>query len=491
MQISKEFQKSRWKLGLVIPISLGAIALLNLIMSLIFYLNSQAVVKTMNWVNHTNEVKMRIRSLEKFLVDAETGQRGFIFTGEEEFLESYTDGLKNQESVKIELKNLISDNPEQLQRLAQIELLIKDKFDELAMTINLKRSGKEQELRNLVLSDKGKKIMDELRVKLIEMYKVENQLLEDRQKELQQAEQLSRIATFTGTIVILGLICISIRFIQQGIIQPIEKISLDITTSSSQIATTIEEQERITHQQAISVNQTTATVNELATSSRQMATQAETTSASGNQVLSLTKEGYQAVELSVQGIAALKTNSERIVQQTQDLEKQTVEIGTISNLVGNIAMQTNLLALNAAIEAVRAGEQGQGFGVVASEIRKLADQSKHSAYQINVLVQEIKNSINSTIKVTTEGTHTVNEIMQMAETTVLTFDKVSSSVNNMVLNSQQIAMNINQQDIAIQQIVEVINMINQGAGETAAGISQTKISTQQLNQVAKILTDLM
>lgn len=157
MQISQEFKKSRWKLGLVIPISLGAIALLNLIMSLIFYLNSQAVVKTMNWVNHTNEVKMRIRSLEKFLVDAETGQRGFIFTGEEEFLESYTDGLKNQESVKIELKNLISDNPEQLQRLAQIELLIKDKFDELAMTINLKRSGKEQELRNLVLSDKGKK----------------------------------------------------------------------------------------------------------------------------------------------------------------------------------------------------------------------------------------------------------------------------------------------------------------------------------------------
>ncbi|MGL6138328.1 MAG: chemotaxis protein, partial [Planktothrix sp.] len=73
----------------------------------------------------------------------------------------------------------------------------------------------------------------------------------------------------------------------------------------------------------------------------------------------------------------------------------------------------------------------------------------------------------------------------------LTFDKVSSSVNNMVLNSQQIAMNIKQQDIAIQQIVEVINSINQGAGETAAGISQTKISTQQLNQVAKILTDLM
>lgn len=491
MQMNQEFQKSRWRLGLVVPMSLGVIALLNLILSIVSYSNSQAVVATINWVNHTNEVKVRIRLLEKLLVDAETGQRGFIFAGNEEFLEPYLTGVKNQDLVRVELKNLIADNPEQLQRLSKIEVLIKEKLDELAMTINLKNSGDEQALRNLVLSGKGREIMNELRVKLAEMYEIEDQLLQKRQQELQQAEQLSRTATVAGAIVILALVCIIIWFIRQGVIQPIEKISLDITASSSQIATTVEEQERITHQQAISVHETTATVNQLATSSRQMATQAETTSASGNEVLSLTQEGYQAVERSVKGIATLKTNSERIVQKTQDLQKQTVEIGTISNLVSDLAMQTNLLALNAAVEAVRAGEQGKGFGVVASEIRKLADQSKHSAHQINVLVQEIKNSINSTIKVTTEGTETVNDIMQMAQTTVLTFDKVSSSVNNMVINSQQIAANVKQQDLAIQQIVEVINTINQGAGETAAGLSQTKISTQQLNQVAKILTDLM
>lgn len=491
MKISKEFQKSWWKLGLVISISLGAIGFFNLIISIISYSNSKALVETINWVNHIREVQIHIRLLEKFLVDAETGQRGFIFTGDEEFITPYIAGVDNQESIKTNLKKLISDNPTQLQNLSEAELLINEKLNELKTTINLKRRGEEQELRNLVLSGLGRRLMDEIRIQLDEMYQIENQLLQERQKEFEQAQQFSRIAIVAGTIIILGLVCIILVFIRQGVIQPIEKISMDITTSSAQIATTLEEQERITHQQAIAVEQTSSTINELAASSRQMASQAKSTYASGNEVLSLTQEGYQAIKLSVEGIATLNTNSERIIQQTQDLEKQAFEISNISNLVSDIAMQTNLLALNAAVEAVRAGEQGKGFGVVASEIRKLADQSKHSTHQINALVQEIKNSINLTIKVTAEGNQTVNEIMEMAQTTVLTFDQVSSSVNNMVLNSQQIAANVQQQDIAIQQIVEVINSINQGAGETATALSQTKISIQQLNQIAKILMDLI
>lgn len=363
-------------------------------------------------------------------MDAETGQRGFIFTGDEEFITPYIAGVDNQESIKTNLKKLISDNPTQLQNLSEAELLINEKLNELKTTINLKRRGEEQELRNLVLSGLGRRLMDEIRIQLDEMYQIENQLLQERQKEFEQAQQFSRIAIVAGTIIILGLVCIILVFIRQGVIQPIEKISMDITTSSAQIATTLEEQERITHQQAIAVEQTSSTINELAASSRQMASQAKSTYASGNEVLSLTQEGYQAIKLSVEGIATLNTNSERIIQQTQDLEKQAFEISNISNLVSDIAMQTNLLALNAAVEAVRAGEQGKGFGVVASEIRKLADQSKHSTHQINALVQEIKNSINLTIKVTAEGNQTVNEIMEMAQTTVLTFDQVSSSVNN-------------------------------------------------------------
>lgn len=491
MLMSKELQQGQWKLGQVIFIGLGTIALVNLVLSFISYSSTLSTSRTMAGVSHTNEVKADIRLLEKILVDAETGQRGFIFTGQEEFLEPYNQGQQAKDITVKELKNLISDNSEQVERLTQIDFLIQDKFSELARAINLKRNGEEQELRNFVLSGSGKRIMDEIRIGLAEMEQVENTLLEKRQKEAVQAERIAQIVIIAGASIILGLALAIFWLIRQGIIQPIEKIAFDITASSSEIASTVNEQERVASQQAASVNQTTVTIDELAASSKQMANQAEAASKGSHEVVSLTQEGQQAVELSVQEIAVLKTNAEKVSQQTRGLEKQAAEIGTISNLVSEIAMQTNLLALNAAIEAVRAGEQGQGFGVVASEIRKLADQSKKSAHQISTLVEEITNAINSTVLVTAEGTQIVDNAMQVAQTTASTFGKVASSINEVVLNSQQISINIRQQDVAIQQIVEAMNAINQGSGETAIGLNQTKASMEQLNKGAEVLVDLM
>ena len=112
-----------------------------------------------------------------------------------------------------------------------------------------------------------------------------------------------------------------------------------------------------------------------------------------------------------------------------------------------------MLALNAAVEAVRAGEHGKGFGVVASEIRKLADQSKKSAQRINALVQDIHRATNSTVKVTEEGRNIVESVV--------------AAVNNIATNSQQISLNAKQQAIAIQQVVAAMNDLNQGARQIA------------------------
>lgn len=107
-------------------------------------------------------------------------------------------------------------------------------------------------------------------------------------------------------------------------------------------------------------------------------------------------------------MSTLKDKVNALAEQILHLSEQTQQIGGISELVGNLANQTNMLALNAAIEAARAGEHGKGFGVVAGEIRKLADQSKKSAEKINALVTDIPGAINTTVIVTDEGTKTVD-----------------------------------------------------------------------------------
>ncbi|MCT7985291.1 CHASE3 domain-containing protein [Laspinema sp. A4] len=484
-------QKQQWKLGKILSLGLGTIALLNIVVSAIAYTTNRSLVETMNWVNHTNEVKSNIRLLEKVVIDAETGQRGFIFTGNQDFLEPYNQSLRQEMRVFQDLKKLIQDNPEQTQKLTVINGLIADKFAELDETINLKQNGQNQQLIALVNSGKGKQIMDEIRFQINEMEDTENALLMVRKQRATQAENWMNISIVLGAVILLIIVLLIFRFTQQKIIHPIEAVSLELTAMSSQLASTIEEQETIATQQAASMSQTTATVSELAVSSQYMASQAESTSMQGKQVIALTESGQDAMESSVQEMKILQDNAGKITQQIQILETQTARIGMISNLVSEIAMQTELLALNAAIEAVREGEHGKGFGVVAAEIRKLADQSKNSARQINTLVQEIKNSIHSTTQVTVEGSRKIDQLMQVIQSAAETFETVFTSINTVVLSSQQIAANIKQQDIAIQQITEVVTSINLGASQTAVGFRQTRVSSQQLKDNAKILADLV
>ncbi|MEG5040727.1 MULTISPECIES: methyl-accepting chemotaxis protein [unclassified Microcoleus] len=345
------------------------------------------------------------------------------------------------------------------------------------------------------------------------------------------------------TAIILGI------FLSITIAKPIDKalksIVNMIVSSSSQIAATVEQQERIVNQQATAVNETTSTMDELGASSRQSAEQAESALDNARQVLNLAEEGatgarqvlHQAeegatgarqvlnqaedgnkvVEKSLEGMSELREKVATIAAQIMRLSEQTTQIGSITGSVTDLATQTNMLALNASVEAVRAGEHGKGFRVVANEIRRLADQSKKSAEKINTIITDIQNAINSTVIATDEGTKTVKEGIKLSQDTAQAFKQVTqsindivlknqemtiaainnsvlknqqmtlASINDIVLKTQQISLNAMQQALAVQQVVEAMNTINSGAKQTASGINQTKVGTQLLNDAAQNL----
>ena len=262
-----------------------------------------------------------------------------------------------------------------------------------------------------------------------------------------------------------------------------------VATSSSQIAGTIQEQERILAEQATSVNETTTTVEELGASTRQAAVQADASSASAQEALASAQIGSQAVYETMNGIEELGGKVTAIAKQIMRLSEQTEEISVISDLVADIANQTNMLSLNAAVEAARAGEQGKGFAVVAGEIRKLADQSKQSAEKIHGLVNDIQASINASVMVTDEGSKKAQEGIKLAQSTAEAFEGISSSINSVFANSQQIALSSKQQAVAVQQVVSAMNAINLGAKETADGVIEVKTSTENLASSAVALSD--
>jgi methyl-accepting chemotaxis protein len=481
----------QWRLGKVVPISLGIVTFVNIIIAATYYISTEGIVNSTRWVNHTNEVKADLRLLEKKIVDAETGQRGFLFTGKENYLEPYYEADRQHKIILVELREKIQDNPAQLQRLAELENKIQEKFSELSQTIELKKADREQEARAIVLSDRGQQIMDEIRRILAVMEDEENDLLASRTEDARRSQQLAQFVSLLGTGGILAIVAAIVWFVRQGVVNPIEQIASDLSVSSEQIATTIVEQERIANEQAASVHQTTTSIDELGASSRQMTVQTEAAVTKGHEVVSFIEEGTEVARESTNAMSILETKVNKITQQTRLLNQHTVEIGNISSLLSSFAAQTNILALNAAVEAVRAGEHGKGFNVVALEIRKLADRSQSSASQIGKLVDNIKNSIGATSIATEEGFQTVEQAVELAAKTAVTFQKVADSNNTMILNLQEIAANIKQQDLAIGQIVEAMNSINQGTSQTASGMGQTKASIQQLNESAKRLKNLM
>ena len=248
-----------------------------------------------------------------------------------------------------------------------------------------------------------------------------------------------------------------------------------LATSSHLISASLEHQERMAIQQATAVNETTTTMDQLSVFSQQSNEQAEAAAAGTRQVLDLVDGKSHLYQPKAFVNSSLREKVEQIAKQIGNLSEQTHEIGNITSLVSDLATQTNMLALNAAVEAARAGSQGKSFAVVATEIRKLADQSRKYAEKINGLIANIQQATNTTVKVTQEGRETV--------------ECVVGAINDIAINSQQISFNAKQQAIAIQQVVNSMNTLNQDAAQTARSITESKVGLQQVNETLSRLAN--
>ncbi len=328
-----------------------------------------------------------------------------------------------------------------------------------------------------------------------ELLTASEKLFELTNKAVVRAENVSNsrantLKTFQFMIFALNLmILVVVFFVVRNITANLSQFTSNIASSSSQIASTVDEQERTMNIQASSVSQTTTTMDELGSSSLRVAEQAEASESGAHQVLNLAAQGTQSVEQAINGINTLKEQVNDIAKQILRLREQTGQIVNISQLVENIANKTNMLALNASVEAVRAGEQGKCFSVLAREIRKLADESKQSAEKINTLANEIKSSMNSTVMVTDQGTKRAIESISLVENMANAFTGVKEAINNVVVNSQQISLSVKQQAVSVQQVISVMNEINLGAQETASGITQIKTATEELKGASLTLQE--
>ena len=474
-------------LNKMIQIGFGGVISLMIINGAASFMITNKLVQSTSWVTHTYEVESKLAIIVSRLVDAETGQRGFLCTSKEAFLEPYMKALPLIPKEVSATMELVKDNPAQVQRLKVVGDLTKQKLDELSKTISLHKAGKKNEALLIVESGAGKKIMDDLRVEIDEMNRVETDLLEQRMKTAENYQAISTISIVGGTFLSMAIGILVLFLINRKFLHPVSEVINVMSSISTEIAATITQHERTASQQVTAANETSATIEELSASSRKSAEQAANAAAVAERAGAATVQGDETTRQAVVAMGGLKNKIGAMADQILHLGEQTGQIGSTATVLKDLAGQINMLALNAAVEAARAGEHGKGFAVVASEIRKLADESKKSAEQTAVLVTDIQKATNSSIMMTEEGTHTVSEVTQLVQKVAELFSNLASLAGSANENAQQVMLNAQQQSSAFNQVVEATNSIVSGAKETAAGISQTKIGVQNLNEAAENL----
>ncbi|WP_370298648.1 diguanylate cyclase [Pontibacterium sp.] len=189
--------------------------------------------RQLEWVEHTHEVIVTSEILLGQLRDAETGQRGYLLTGEPDYLEPYLSGVEGTKSLLTTLQSLTVDNAEQQETLQQVSALVDRKFAELSETIEFARAGDTERALQIVKEDVGKHLLDRIRDQIGGFRKVEQQLLIQREAAYERSQQYLEFLFFAEVIVLILMIFAISIYIQRTLVRPLVVMAKDAKRSES------------------------------------------------------------------------------------------------------------------------------------------------------------------------------------------------------------------------------------------------------------------
>jgi methyl-accepting chemotaxis protein len=269
--------------------------------------------------------------------------------------------------------------------------------------------------------------------------------------------------------------------------QQVSAVSNDISVAMQEIAQGASSQASDAEQSTIKMSELAAYINNVAENARVI----EEFSA---ETLDFTREGISSVEDLSEKSNETIAIAGNILSDIQALGKNSESIGEIVEVISNIARQTNLLALNAAIEAARAGEMGRGFSVVASEVRKLAEQSMSASKEIAELIKSIQKQTVETVDRAATAERIINSQNDAVSSTINVFNRISSSMELLAEKIRTIIEYITQMESKKEETMISIQNISAVSQETAAYSEEITASVQEqvssIQELANYANDL-
>jgi methyl-accepting chemotaxis protein len=245
------------------------------------------------------------------------------------------------------------------------------------------------------------------------------------------------------------------------------------------VSNTIVDISKGAEEQAESTKNTFATVERITDAAHDVSSKADQAFTLTKNMSQTLKDSEVIVHSLVQGMLELAKSSEHSIEIVNHLDHNAQEINNISIVVREIADQTHLLALNASIEAARAGEQGMGFAVVATEIRKLAEQSTEAVDNINELIKQIQNQTGLVVEKITGQVNMISTEASKGEKVNQALTDIVEAVSHTSQAVKVIVEVVSEQGIQIQKTLDETRGIAAISGQIASGAREVSAYTQE------------
>jgi CHASE3 domain sensor protein len=480
-----------WTFGRKLAIGFTVSALTLLAVALVGYQSIHHLIDYDKLVAHTQQVRWNIAETMALLTNAETGQRGFVITGDDDFLDVYRSAIPELEKRYDELRKSTADNPEQQKALDEFRVLSDRKLGELRLTIELRKSQGFEATAARVGAGEGKKYMDQARQIMTDMDRRERDLLDQRREEAESSASLTQGIIIWGSLAGVAFIAVVGLLISASLSKQVGAAVRHIQTSSAELQSAATQQATGAKQQATAMSEMTTTISELLATSRQIAESAQRVSQIADQTASLARSGDSTVERSNESVVSIRRQVDIIVSHMLELGKKSQQIGGVLEIVSELADQTNILAINATIEAAGAGDAGKRFTVVADEIRKLADRVAGSTKEIRGLIDDVRSAVNTTVMTTETGSKAVEAGSKQFGEIAAAFRQIASQVSTSTEAVKEIGLSTKQQASAVEQVNVAITNVAQAAKESEVSTSQTLQTASALAGLSRELLRLV